>query len=138
MLCCRLPPLSSSAFTCLWPSRDVHKVDPSFLTSTEPCLIVRKHSILLNACEVKAVILYDKMFLILTPGSEGLLQLVESKLVGNGNTSDSELGDSEPHQDFKKSKKSKDKDKDRESVLRLLPHLLILEVFFLLLFEPRL
>jgi len=45
-------------------TRDLRKIDETFLTSLEPSLLVRKHAILYNGLQVRAIILHDKMFLL--------------------------------------------------------------------------
>jgi hypothetical protein len=58
------------AFTGVLKPRDVLKIDPHFLISAEPCLVVRRHSIMINCVVVKAVIFFDKCFLVVPDGAD--------------------------------------------------------------------
>lgn len=61
------------AFTGMLRTRDLHKLDPAFMSSSDPCLFVRKHCIILNAVTLKAVILHNKCLLLVPDGADSIL-----------------------------------------------------------------
>jgi len=62
----------------------MRKVDDTFLTSSEPSLLVRKHGILFNGWQLRAIILHDKMFLMAPTGADGMLTPIMERLRWQG------------------------------------------------------
>jgi len=71
-------------------ARDVRKVDPMFAGRLEPVILVRCGSITvsLGRTELRAIILHDRLYLIVPDGADSILQLVQKNLAiitsGNG------------------------------------------------------
>jgi magnesium transporter len=62
--------------------RDMRRLVTPFSLSNEPELIVRRHAILLNCDPLRAIILRDKLMILVPDGADSLLDTIEKRVRG--------------------------------------------------------
>ncbi len=62
-------------------ARDLRKLDDSFISATEPVILVRQNVVLINIEPLRVIVLRDRCLLLLPYGADDILSVVMDKLV---------------------------------------------------------
>jgi hypothetical protein len=59
---------------------DLRSIDPTFISSAEPAIIVRRGSLIVNCIWMRGLVLFDRCFLLVPDGADGLLEVFKQTL----------------------------------------------------------
>lgn len=63
--------------------RDLRRLDFKFNPVDEPSVLVRRHIVLLLLDDIRALVMADRLILIVPDGADSLLQTLEQHMEGN-------------------------------------------------------
>jgi magnesium transporter len=96
--------------------RDLRKLVSPFSASNEPELIVRRHAMLLNFDPLRAIILRDRLLVLVPDGADSILVQLEQMILGESENSDGLYGQNDSLNPVKEDPKNNDDDDDHETV----------------------
>jgi magnesium transporter len=97
--------------------RDLRKLVSPFSASNEPELIVRRHAMLLNFDPLRAIILRDRLLVLVPDGADSILVQLEQMIVGESENGDGVYGQKDSLDPVKEDPKNDDDDDDDDSVV---------------------